>query len=689
MPLQNGYELKGRYRIDEIIAQGGMGAIYRATDISLEIEVAVKENFFPSEEAIRQFSREARILANLRHSNLPRVTDHFEIPDQGQYLVMDFIDGKDLKEIMEEGGAISEIEAIRIGKAVCKALNYLHNRTPPVIHRDIKPGNIKITSENEIYLVDFGLAKQAATGEVTMTGAQALTPGFAPPEQYGQGTDIRSDFYSLGATLYAGITVNAPPDGLTRAAGNQTLVDIRSKYSNISSGLETIIQKAMMLSPNERYQNADEFFNDLNNINQNSSTLDKTILTSNNQDKTEVAFDRHLPPIIVHERSIPKRKRSIFRQWWFYIILLISMFSIGFGIIQLLQLPNGITISSKKTPTVTKDVVALLEEEIVSTAIIAADFEATPTSTQTETISTLTQVPTETPTQTLTVTEVPIIEMTPLGGGGGMLAFASDRSGEPQIYLLNIDTRDTSQLTSVSGGACQPDFSPDGSQIVFVSPCAKSQQDYLGSRLFIMQVDGNGLFPLNTLPGGDFDPAWNPADDNIIAFTSYRNNNRPHIFLYDLAEKSVVDLSAVTANDRASDWSPDGQYLVYQQVYEGINGVFYVKPGESKRTSISDTKLESFSPAWSNSGELIYYSQGKNLPGLVGRQFNNLSSPGSSITASKPIWDAVFSPDDYWVAYMGLGDGTNRDIFIMLSNGGFVENLTNDPAFDFDPVWCP
>ena len=690
MPLQNGYELKGRYRIDEIIAQGGMGAIYRATDISLEIEVAVKENFFPSEEAIRQFTREARILANLRHSNLPRVTDHFEIPDQGQYLVMDFIDGKDLKEIMAEQGAISEIEAIRIGKAVCNALGYLHNRTPPIIHRDIKPGNIKITSGNEIYLVDFGLAKQDAAGEVTMTGAQALTPGFAPPEQYGQGTDLRSDIYSLGATLYAGITVNAPPDGLTRAAGNQTLVDIRTKNAKISTGLEVIIQKAMMLSPNDRYQNSGEFLNALNHINQDTSVADRTILTSNHQDiqdVTEIAFNRKDPTLNDAPQS-SRGKRPIIKQWWVYIILFVFLIGTGFGISQiLLRGENGEPISADKTPTMTVDAVALSEEDIILTNTVEDDYEITITSTSTEAISTLTKIPTETPEPT--ETEEPIIVVTPMGGGGGKLAFASDQSGDPQIFLLDIGTRDISQLTSLSGGACQPDFSPDGSQIVFISPCAKSQQDYLGSRLFIMQVDGSGLFPLNTLPGGDYDPAWNPADANIIAFTSYRNNSRPHIFLYELATKSVIDLSAVTAYDRAPDWSPDGQYLVYQQVYDGINGIFYVKPGESKRISISDTKSESFSPAWSNNGDLIYYSQGKNLPSLVGRQFNNMSSPENIISEIKPIWDAVFSPDDYWVAYMGLGDGTNRDIFIMLSTGGFVENLTNDGAYDFDPVWHP
>jgi len=436
MPLQNGYELKGRYRIDEIIAQGGMGAIYRATDISLEIEVAVKENFFPSEEAIRQFTREARILANLRHSNLPRVTDHFEIPEHGQYLIMDFIDGKDLKEILAEQGAISEIEAIRIGKAVCNALGYLHNRNPPINHRVIILGNIKITSGNQFYLVDFGLAKQDAAGEVTMTGAQALTPGFAPPEQYGQGTDLRSDIYSLGATLYAGVTVTAPPDGLTRAARNQTLVDIRTKNAKISSGLEAIIQKAMMLSPNDRYQNSDEFLNALNHINQVTPVLDKTILRSTQQDiqdVTEIASVRQVPPINV-EKQVSKRKRPIIKQWWFFVILFIFLIGTGFGVSQILQ--KGKTFNSIPTdrmPTMTKDVVALLEEEVILTNTVEEKYEITITATNTAVVATLTNIPTE--TQEPTTTEEPIIEATPMGGGGGKLAFASDRNGEPQIYL--------------------------------------------------------------------------------------------------------------------------------------------------------------------------------------------------------------------------------------------------------------
>jgi serine/threonine protein kinase len=173
--------LHNRYRIEQIIAQGGMGAIYRATDESLGVDVAVKENLFTTEESTRQFRREATILAGLRQSNLPRVTDHFVVPDQGQYLVMDYVEGEDLRQTISRDGKLPETDVVFIGSVICDALSYLHSRPSPIIHRDIKPGNIKVTPTKQIYLVDFGLAKESQAGQATTIGAQALTPGYAPP----------------------------------------------------------------------------------------------------------------------------------------------------------------------------------------------------------------------------------------------------------------------------------------------------------------------------------------------------------------------------------------------------------------------------------------------------------------------------------------------------------------------------
>ena len=143
MTLERDYLLKDRYRILEILGQGGMGAVYIARDENLGVEVAVKENFFTSDEYSRQFRREATILATMRHPNLPRVFDHFEIEEQGQYMVMDYIEGEDMRQRMDRLGAIPDEEVIVIGAAICDALQYLHTRQPPILHRDIKPGNIK------------------------------------------------------------------------------------------------------------------------------------------------------------------------------------------------------------------------------------------------------------------------------------------------------------------------------------------------------------------------------------------------------------------------------------------------------------------------------------------------------------------------------------------------------------------
>ena len=253
MTLERGTLLHKRYRIVEILGQGGMGSVYRAVDENLGTDVAVKENLFTTDEYARQFRLEAVILANMRHPNLPRVSDHFAVGDQGQYLVMDFIEGEDLRQRMERMGTITEDDAVMVGAAMCDALLYLHTRKPSILHRDIKPGNVKITPDGHIYLVDFGLAKLMQGTQATTTGARAMTPGYSPPEQYGTArTDLRTDIYSLGATLYAALCGIIPEDGLARAMDNAQLTPLRKRNPKISRRLAAAIEKAMAVDPAER-----------------------------------------------------------------------------------------------------------------------------------------------------------------------------------------------------------------------------------------------------------------------------------------------------------------------------------------------------------------------------------------------------------------------------------------------------
>lgn len=261
MTLSPGHILNSRYHIESLLGQGGFGAVYKARDANLDKLVAVKENLDTSQEAQRQFLREATVLANLSHPNLPRVTDHFIIPDQGQYLVMDFIEGDDLQRTVEKDGAIDPPRAAHYISQVMDALIYLHGRTPPVLHRDIKPANIKITPEGKAVLVDFGLVKLYDSHTKTTMGARAITPGYSPPEQYGQGsTDVRSDIYALGATFYMLVTGVNPPESVQRVAGD-TLRPAHLVNPRVPPGMGMAISRAMDMVPTNRFPTMMDFRN--------------------------------------------------------------------------------------------------------------------------------------------------------------------------------------------------------------------------------------------------------------------------------------------------------------------------------------------------------------------------------------------------------------------------------------------
>ena len=256
--LKPGMVIYNRYRIESLFGKGGFGAVYKATDLNLQRTCAVKENLESGTNSQRQFEREARVLANLIHPNLPRVTDHFVLPGQGQYLVMDFIEGENLEEIVERKGAVAYPEAIAWITQIVDALTYLHANQPPVIHRDIKPANIRITPQGRAVLVDFGLVKMADPTKPTTTGAQAVTHGYSPPEQYGTGhTDPRSDIYALGATLYNILTGDVPPPSVQRI-GNEQLPRLSHGSQTIPPTIAHAIGRAMALDPNQRYQSAKE-----------------------------------------------------------------------------------------------------------------------------------------------------------------------------------------------------------------------------------------------------------------------------------------------------------------------------------------------------------------------------------------------------------------------------------------------
>lgn len=268
LALQPGALLRERYQIKQAVAQGGMGSIYLADDIRLEGRVcAVKEvigdplaSADDLNEAHEQFYREASVLARLDHPSLPKVSDFFA--EEGRdYLIMDFVPGRDLSDIVstarDEGRFLSEAEVLGWARQLIDAISYLHLQDPPVLHRDIKPANLKLTPNGMIKLVDFGLVKLLETDEQrTVTIVQGRgTAHYTPLEQYGGDTghtDVRSDIYSLGATIYHLLSNEPPAEAKERFLKPSAFSPLRDINPLISARTERAVNWALSLHPDER-----------------------------------------------------------------------------------------------------------------------------------------------------------------------------------------------------------------------------------------------------------------------------------------------------------------------------------------------------------------------------------------------------------------------------------------------------
>src|SRR6185436_237181 len=265
--LPAGLILQDRYRIVRALRNGGMGAVYEAIDLRLDATVALKQAFSADPRLRKQFEQEARLLAQLHHPALPRVSDYFTEGDR-VFLVMQFIAGEDLADIIaKQPGPIPRNEVTAWADQLLDALIYLHTRDRRIVHRDIKPHNLKLTANGRIALLDFGLAK--AESDTSTVGSSASVFGFtrrySPPEQMqDEGTSPRSDIYALGATLYHLVTGVKPPDAMARTKAVATSEKDPLQLANeinpaVGPEISAILLKAMALNPNDRFTDAVEF----------------------------------------------------------------------------------------------------------------------------------------------------------------------------------------------------------------------------------------------------------------------------------------------------------------------------------------------------------------------------------------------------------------------------------------------
>lgn len=316
--VPSGTILHGHYRIERVLGSGGFGHVYLAIDLHTNQQFAVKEYLVTGASGQEQLKHEAAVLSQLHHPSLPAFQDAF-IERGRYYVVLNYIEGNDLTDLIRTAKQRNDV--VPIGRimqwllSICDAVMFLHGQHPPVIHRDIKPDNIRITPSGTAILVDLGNAKAAADGARTLFFIRHQgTPGYAPPEQYpgGSGTDVRSDVYALGGTLFYALTAHEPPSVSTRnQAIQQGLPDMHTLQEQLANNppeespeaqaakqfrlgvtkpskpaprhsrhlaqlgtippkvleqLNKIIYRSMAMKPKDRYQSVADFANDLRKV---------------------------------------------------------------------------------------------------------------------------------------------------------------------------------------------------------------------------------------------------------------------------------------------------------------------------------------------------------------------------------------------------------------------------------------
>jgi eukaryotic-like serine/threonine-protein kinase len=702
--------LNQRYQIVRKLGQGGMGAVYLARDISLDHEVAVKVNQNPAAEGVNQFLREARLLAALRHANLPRVTDYF-ILDSSQYLVMDYIPGKDLDALLEGKGPLPVEQVMAWAQQLGSALSYMHRQTPPVIHRDIKPGNIKLTADGEAVLVDFGIAKATPTDQATETAARSYTPGYAPPEQYGGGrTSPLSDQYALAATLYTLLSGQKPSDAIQRVLGQAVLTPLGVLAPQAPPWVAAAIERALAVRPEERFANVNEFVQALANptfvaIPPSSVPVQPAANATIRPSDPTVAVPRSAIPAL---EIAPVKKRSA-RGWWIAggVVVVLGLAVLGVGGFFVLNTFNRPTATA--APTIVPTIVIATptaQQAVVLPSATAAQVVPT---------STIPPLPTDTLAPQPSATAQALVPtLLPLGRGG-VIVFASDRADGKTLQLwrmaaaLNdqgqVVVSDVKQLTQGEGDKTQPRWSPDGSEILYVASAGKE----LGLDIWKMKADGSEpAVDVTKRKGDDTDPAWSP-DGKTIAFTNNgREDGVRQLFLINADGTGTYKLSFDQQEFEAT-WAPDMHALASVLSSKGLQILFvraptqaetspdaspkpyYVTPQHFDFTSVSGSMGIVAQPAWSPDGNWIAYVRIDGTRKRIYMARSPLKNAGQDIIKltdgnldEAPAWSA----DSQWIAFTSNRDG-NSEIYGMRSTGQSQTNLTNSPGRDQDANWKP
>jgi Tol biopolymer transport system component len=644
--------IQHRYRLIRLLGSGGFGAVYLAEDQRLGRTVAIKEidvaRLGPDERAAAEqlFEHEARILASLDHPGLTRIWDFFQ-QERRAFLVMEYVPGCTLRDTLHRrGGPLDEPFVLECALQLCGVLGYLHTRRPQVIFRDLKPANVMVVEpspaiageppEPPVFrLIDFGIArlfKPDQTGDTLIIG----TPGYAPPEQHGQGqTDERSDIYGLGATLYHLLsdrvpnTVPPPP--------------LASVNPAVSPELARIVARATAVDPAERYQRVEDLRRDL------LAVARAQPLAAHDQALGKAAVRAPWQPPTVAAHRTPTQ----------------------------LPLPPGLTRPIRRSSSAVLIVVVLAVLGILGMGgVLICAFSRRPAATNR---------PSATPASQPTV--APASQDWLLPGAPGRIVFGQYSGGVAyNLMLATLDGRPPQALTDTGA-----DFSgapaPDGSKIAFARVVVKDKRAAiligdLTARRFQQAVAPDGYARY---------PAWSPDGRQLAYATAPDRFGNFRLAILDLA----TGQTRFPGPDHVGwvTWSRQGLTYAARLGSEQAQDLFILDAHDVPRNLTNTSDVEEEFPSWSPAvARLAFVGSPAGAENLPQRQIFVIGADGGDriqLTSgagahSNPVW----SPDGKWIAYLYQQPGSTLwQVWAMRADGSAPRQITSDAADKFYLAW--
>ena len=670
-----------KYIIEAALPSGGMAHVFRARQVRLNRPVVLKilrPNLASDASFVRRFLHEAQLSAQLRH---PGIVEIYDIGTESglHYIAMAYVPGPTLKRVIEEDPP-ELAEVVALVQQIANALDYAHANG--VVHRDVKPGNVIVQPDGRPVLLDFGVAKaieEPAPNGVTFAGALIGTPSYMSPEQAaGAEVSSRSDVYSLGCVTYELLTGRVPftdsdVDLLLARHRSDMPIAVHALNPSLDAEVSRVLNRAMAKDPAARYETAGAFADDL--------------IAAAGFTPSSINAGLAPPPPPPPAGAVPRDGDEWGWTEWLRPVGLLAIVAVVAAGFFFLYDRNGddnpgvlldATATSEVTPSASPTADTARETSAAATELAAgAGDDPTPTSTPEAT-------PTTTPTETPEPTVTPSSTATP--EPSELVVFTSGRSGDPNIsdiFFVNPDgsnTRHFSDFIEESFTAWGAAWSPDGSQIAFVSNSAGNDD------IYVVNVDGSDLRQLTDHPAADQYPAWSP-DSSQIAFQSRRDDNW-EIYLMDADGENEQRLTDAPGSDWGSNWHPDGGSLVFVSSRDGTNDIFRMDLETLEAVNLTNTPETEENPGWSPDGALIVFGRYVN----ENSEIFVMNADGSDVRVltdsigqdTNPSW----SYDGSKIAFSSNRDG-DLEIFVMNADGSDQVQLTSNPGYDGDPSWSP